>query len=188
MTMALELATFAGGCFWCMQPPYDDLDGVITTTVGYCGGHTAQPSYQDVCSGSTGHAEAVQIEFDPNKVSYQQLLDVFWRNIDPTTVNRQFADSGDQYRTAIFYHSQEQKQQAEQSKQQLAASGRFNAPIVTEIVPAATFYPAEQDHQHYYQREPRHYQYYSVASGRKPFLQATWPDSSTPDTDHGSNT
>ena len=141
----LQKATFAGGCFWCMQPVFDHTKGVISTLVGYTGGHVANPGYEDVSSGETGHAESIEITFDPNVVSYERLLTIFWHNIDPTAVNSQFVDYGTQYRSAIFYHNEEQRLIAEKSKAALAASGRFeNKPIVTEIVPATTFYPAEE--------------------------------------------
>jgi peptide-methionine (S)-S-oxide reductase len=170
----LETATFAGGCFWCMEPPFDKLDGVISTTSGYTGGQTKNPSYEEVSSGVTGHAESVQIVFDPTKVSYTQLLDVFWRNIDPLTPNAQFCDHGSQYRTAIFYHSEEQKRLAEASKKALEQSGRFTKPIVTEIVPAGEFYKAEEYHQDYYQNNPIRYKYYRYRCGRDQVLEELW--------------
>jgi len=170
----LEKATFAGGCFWCMQPPYDTLEGVRSTTVGYTGGHTPHPTYEQVCTGATGHAEAVEILFDAEAVSYERLLEVFWRSVDPTTKDRQFADAGTQYRTAIFYHSEEQRALAEASKERLARSGRFTGSIVTEIVPASTFYPAEAYHQQYYKTCPIPYQRYRVGSGRETFLKRVW--------------
>ena len=135
-----EKATFAGGCFWCMQPPFDKLAGVRSTTVGYCGGKEENPDYKQVSAGKTGHAEAVEIEYDPARISYAQLLDVFWRNIDPTQKDGQFNDLGQQYRTAIFYHNEEQRRLAEASKEELGKSGRFAKEIVTEIVPATTVY------------------------------------------------
>jgi methionine-S-sulfoxide reductase len=167
-------ATFAGGCFWCMQPPYDQIDGVISTTVGYTGGHQKDPTYEEVCSGTTGHAEAVQILYDSTKTNYRELLRVFWMNIDPTTINRQFADRGDQYRTAIFYHDEIQKAFAEQSKADLEASGKFKYPVVTEILPAGEFYAAEDYHQVYYKKNPLHYNSYKTASGRAGFLRRIW--------------
>ena len=169
-----EVATFAGGCFWCMQPPYDKLAGVVSTAVGYTGGNVPHPSYEAVCSGKTGHAEAVQITYDPRKTTYKELLDVFWHNIDPTVLNGQFADMGSQYRTAIFYHSEQQRLQAEQSKMELGKSGKFKAAIVTEIVPATTFYAGEDYHQKYYQKNSLHYEAYSVGSGRKGFIKKNW--------------
>jgi methionine-S-sulfoxide reductase len=169
-----ETATFAGGCFWCMQPPFDTLSGVISTTVGYTGGATAHPTYKDVCSGTTGHAEALQVVFDPSRVSYDRLLDVFWRNIDPTTPNRQFADIGTQYRTAIFPHTEAQQRLALASKEQLERSGKFQVPIVTDIAPASTLYPAEESHQQYYKKHAIHYKLYRLGSGRQGYLKRTW--------------
>src|ERR1043166_1903349 len=169
-----ETATFAGGCFWCMEPPFDKIDGDISTTSGYTGGQTKNPTYEEVSSGGTGHAESVQIVFDPTKVSYEQLLDVFWHNIDPFTPNGQFCDHGRQYRTAIFYHSEEQKRLAEASKQALEQSGRFTKPIVTEIVPAGEFYKAEEYHQDYYQKNPIRYKFYRYRCGRDQVLELIW--------------
>src|SRR5215510_4681254 len=171
---ALETATFAGGCFWCMEPPFDKLDGVISTTSGYTGGQTKNPTYEEVSSGVTGHAESVQIVFDPAKISYAQLLDVFWHNIDPLTPDAQFCDHGRQYRTAIFYHNEEQKRLAEASKKALEQSGRFTQPIVTEIVPAGEFYKAEDYHQDYYQKNPIRYKFYRYHCGRDPVLEKLW--------------
>jgi peptide-methionine (S)-S-oxide reductase len=164
-------ATFAGGCFWCMEPPYDKLDGVISTTSGYTGGHKENPTYKEVSAGGTGHAEAIEIVYDPAKITYAELLEVFWRNIDPTVKDRQFCDYGDQYRTAIFYHNEEQKRLAEESKQKL--SGRFET-LYTEIVPASTFYPAEDYHQDYYKKNPLRYKYYRYACGRDQRLEELW--------------
>lgn len=172
----VEKATFAGGCFWCMVSPFDTLEGVISTTVGYTGGVVEHPSYEQVCSGITGHAEAIEIIYDPEKISYDTLLDAFWHAIDPTQKNGQFADRGSQYRTAIFYHSEEQRRRAEASKEALEKSGRFNRPIVTEIVPASQFYPAEEYHQDYYKKDPVHYEWYRQGSGRAGFLHETWGD------------
>jgi len=172
----LEKATFAGGCFWCMQPPFDKLDGVLLTTVGYTGGPEENPTYKQVSYGKTGHAEAIQILYDPSKISYTQLLDVFWRNIDPTTRNRQFSDVGSQYRTAIFHHSDEEKQLAEHSKEELQKSGRFDKEIVTEITPASTFYRAEEYHQKYYKKNPIRYKAYRIGSGRDRFIMKVWGD------------
>ena len=172
-----ETATFAGGCFWCMQPPFDHLPGVISTTVGYTGGATEHPSYEEVSSGSTGHAESVEIIYDPAQVSYSKLLEVFWHNIDPTTVNRQFADGGTQYRTAIFTHNEEQKRLALESKEKLEKSGKYaGKPIVTEIVPAGKFWPAEDYHQHYYQKSVLHYKMYRAGSGREAYIRRMWGD------------
>ena len=167
-------ATFAGGCFWCMEPPFDKLKGVTATISGYMGGNTEDPTYQEVSSGATGHAEVVQIVYDPAQVSYRQLLDVFWMNINPTDDGGQFVDRGPQYRSAIFYHNEEQKQLAEISRAEPAASGRFTTTIVTEIVPAGPFYPAEEYHQDYYQNSPVRYKFYRYNSGRDQFLNKVW--------------
>lgn len=171
---AAETATVAGGCFWCMEPPFEKLDGVRSVIAGYTGGAKVNPTYQEVSSGATGHAEAVQIVFDPSKVTYAQLLDVFWMNVDPTTPNAQFADKGSQYRTAIFCHSEEQRRLAEASKERLARSGKFDKPLVTEIVPASAFYPAEEYHQDYYKKNTVHYKLYRAGSGREGFLKRLW--------------
>jgi methionine-S-sulfoxide reductase len=173
-----ETATFAGGCFWCMEPPFDRLEGVVSVVSGYTGGMTPNPTYEQVCSGTTGHAEAVQVVYDPSKIAYERLLEAFWKNIDPTTPNAQFADRGTQYRTAIFYHTPEQQQHALASKEALARSGTFNQPIVTEIVPAGPFYPAEGRHQDYYKKHPIHYKLYRIGSGRDGFLKRVWGDPS----------
>lgn len=169
-------AIFAGGCFWCMEPPYDALDGVISTTSGYTGGQAANPSYQQVSAGGTGHAEAVRVVYDPAKVDYQQLVEVFWHNIDPTQADGQFCDHGNQYRTAIFYADDEQKRIAEQSLADLEKSKPFEGEIVTEITPAMTFYPAEDYHQDYYQKNPLRYKYYRWACGRDQRLTELWGD------------
>lgn len=171
-----ERAAFAGGCFWCMQPPFDKLKGVLSTTVGYTGGHKENPTYEEVSSGTTGHAESIEILYDPSQVSYEELLEVFWKNIDPTTPNRQFADEGTQYRTAIFYHTEEQRKLAEASKVNMEKSGRFARPIVVEIVLATTFYPAEEYHQEYYRKSPLRYKMFRFASGRDQYLNRTWGD------------
>ena len=170
----LQKATFAGGCFWCMQPFFDRLKGVKQSLVGYTGGHTENPTYEEVSMGETGHAEAIEITFDPKETTYGQLLNIYWHNIDPTVENAQFVDHGTQYRSSIFYHSEEQKQLAEASKRNLAESGRFDKPIVTPIVPAARFYPAEDYHQKYYQKSPVRYQMYHDNSGRHEFLEHIW--------------
>jgi methionine-S-sulfoxide reductase len=170
----LEKATFAGGCFWCMQPPFDKLDGVISTTVGYCGGKEENPTYKQVSAGNTGHAEAVEILYDPSRISYADLLNVFWMNIDPTQENGQFADTGAQYRTAIFYHNEEQKRLAETSKKELKNTGKFSKKIVTEIVPATPFYRAEEYHQDYYKKNPLRYKIYRYGSGRDDYLVRKW--------------
>jgi len=170
----LEKATFAGGCFWCMQPFFDHCKGVKKTTVGYTGGTVLNPTYEEVSSGQTGHAEAIQIEFDPQEVPYEKILNIYWHNVDPTQVNGQFVDEGTQYRTVIFYHNEEQKKTAEKSKQELSASGRFHKPIVTQIVPASKFYPAEDYHQKYYQKSALQYNMYHDNSGRSQYLDKTW--------------
>jgi peptide-methionine (S)-S-oxide reductase len=169
-----ETAIFAGGCFWCMEPPFDALEGVLSTTSGYTGGHQKNPTYQQVSTGGTGHAEAVQIRYDPGKISYDELLSVFWRNIDPTTPDRQFCDRGSQYRTAIFYHNEEQKRLAEKSRAALQHSNPFKEPIVTELVPASTFYKAEDYHQDYYKKNPIRYKFYRLACGRDLRLKELW--------------
>ena len=171
---APALATFAGGCFWCMQSEFDALPGILSTTVGYTGGSNPNPTYEEVSSGTTGHAEAIQIAYDPSKTGYEQLLDIFWSNIDPTQLNGQFADHGSQYRTAVFYHSEKQQRLAQASKERLQRSGKFEGPIVTDITPASAFYPAEEYHQRYYKKNQLHYQAYSVGSGRMPFLERLW--------------
>lgn len=168
----LARATFAGGCFWCMEAPFDEVAGVVSTTSGYAGGNKINPTYEEVSAGGTGHAEAVQVAYDSTRISYAQLLAVFWRNIDPLTPNRQFCDSGTQYRSAIFYHNEEQRRLAEASKQRLA--GRFSQPIVTEIVPLQTFYPAEEYHQDFYKKNPLRYKAYRSGCGRDRRLQELW--------------
>lgn len=170
----LELATFAGGCFWCMVKPFEELPGTVKVQVGFTGGNLENPTYDDVCSHTTGHFEAVQVTYDPLVVSYSQLLEIFWKQIDPTNPDGQFADLGQSYRTAIFYHSEEQKNLAERSKEDLAKSTRFKNPIVTEIMPAATFYPAEEYHQNYYKKFPLRYAAYREGSGRDAFLNEYW--------------
>jgi peptide-methionine (S)-S-oxide reductase len=165
-------ATLAGGCFWCMEPPYDELDGVLATISGYAGGKKKNPTYEEVSTGTTGHTEVVQVIYDPKKISYSRLLEVFWRNIDPLTPNRQFCDAGSQYRSAIFYHDENQKRLAEASKE--AVSKRFDKPIVTEIVPAAEFYPAEDYHQDYYKKNPIRYKIYRYGCGRDQRLEELW--------------
>ena len=169
---ATAKATFAGGCFWCMEPPYDELEGVISTTSGYIGGSKKNPTYEEVSSGGTGHTEAVQITYDPARVSYERLLEVFWRNTDPFNTNGQFCDSGSQYRPAIFYHDETQKALAEASKKKVQA--RFKQPIVTEIGRASEFYPAEDYHQDYYRKNPIRYKIYRFACGRDRRLEQIW--------------
>ncbi|HVN84419.1 MAG TPA: peptide-methionine (S)-S-oxide reductase MsrA [Candidatus Binatia bacterium] len=167
-------ATFAGGCFWCMEPPFEQLEGVTDVTVGYTGGHKKNPTYDEVSEGGTGHAESVQVTYDPVKISYEKLLDVFWHNIDPVTPNAQFCDHGRQYRSAIFYHDEKQRELAEASKRQLDESKRFSSPIVTEIVAASDFYPAEEYHQKYHQKNPIRYKYYRWNCGRDRRLKELW--------------
>jgi len=157
-----------------MEPPFDRLDGVAATIAGYTGGHRANPTYEEVTSGTTGHVEALQVRFDPAKISYDQLLEVFWRNINPTDADGQFVDRGSQYRSAIFYHDAEQQRLAEASRDRLAASGRFHGTIVTPILPAGPFYPAEEYHQDYYEKNPLRYKYYHFNSGRDRFLEKVW--------------
>ena len=168
----LAKATFAGGCFWCMEPPFDKLDGVVSTVSGYIGGHKKNPTYEQVSAGGTGHAEAVQVTYDPAKVTYQKLLDVFWRNVDPTVKDRQFCDHGNQYRSGIFAHDEAQKRLAEESKAALAKSKDWK--IVTEIVPATQFYPAEEYHQDYYKKNPLRYKLYRANCGRDNRLEQLW--------------
>lgn len=168
------VAIFAGGCFWCMQPPFDACEGVLQTEVGYTGGHASEPNYAKVCRGDSGHYEAVRVVYDPAKVGYEALLQIFWHNIDPTQEDGQFADRGSQYRTAIFYHNAEQQRLAEASKEALQASGKFIAPIATRILPAARFYVAEDDHQRYYEKNSLHYQRYKQGSGRAAFIERLW--------------
>src|SRR5216683_2179741 len=165
-------ATFAGGCFWCMEPPFDKLDGVVSTTSGYTGGRTADPTYEQVSAGRTGHAEVVEVLYDPRKVTYSQLLDVFWRNIDPLTANAQFCDVGSQYRAAIFVHDETQRRLAEESK--TAVARRLQKPVVTEVVTASKFWPAEDYHQDYYKKNPIRYNLYRAGCGRDHRLEAIW--------------
>ncbi|MFP3669232.1 peptide-methionine (S)-S-oxide reductase MsrA [Priestia sp. SIMBA_032] len=173
-TTNYEIATFAGGCFWCMVSPFDELPGIISIVSGYTGGHKEHPTYNEVCSNKTGHYEAVQIKFDPNIFPYKKLLNLFWQQIDPTDPNGQFNDRGESYRTAIFYHNQKQKELAELSKSELEESKKFNKPIVTEILPAKPFYPAEEKHQDYYKKNSLHYQLYKEGSGRASFIRENW--------------
>jgi peptide-methionine (S)-S-oxide reductase len=170
----LEKATFAGGCFWCMEHPFDEIPGVVSVTSGYTGGQKKNPTYEEVSSGGTGHAESVQVIYDPTKVTYEKLLKVFWHNIDPTAKDRQFCDSGHQYRSAIFYHNEEQHRLALQSKAELEKNKTFRGPVVTEIVPATEFYPAENYHQHYYKKNPIRYKYYRFSCGRDQRLKELW--------------
>jgi peptide-methionine (S)-S-oxide reductase len=170
----LSKATFAGGCFWCMEPPFDELPGVISTTSGYTGGSKPNPTYEEVSAGGTGHVEAVEVIYDPAKISYPELLRVFWRNIDPTVKDRQFCDVGRQYRTAIFYHTEEQMRLAEESKAALEKNKPFPEPIVTEITAASDFYPAEEHHQDYYKKNPIRYKFYRYNCGRGQRLEQLW--------------
>ena len=169
-----ELATFAGGCFWCMVSPFEEQPGVYGIVSGYTGGHTENPTYEEVCSDTTGHYEAVQITFNPDVMPYEKLLEQYWQQIDPTDPGGQFNDRGQSYRTAIFYHTEEQRRLAEESKQALAESGRFQKEIVTEILPAAPFYEAEEKHQQYHRKNPFHYNLYKEGSGRARFIRENW--------------
>lgn len=171
-----EKATFAGGCFWCMEAPFDQLPGVVSVTSGYTGGNLKNPTYEQVSAGGTGHAEAVQIVYDPTRIGYAKLLDVFWRNTDPTVADRQFCDVGSQYRPGIFYHSEEQRLLALKSKEALEKTKPFKEPIVTEVTRAGEFYPAEEYHQHYYKKNPIRYRYYRSGCGRDRRLKALWGD------------
>jgi peptide-methionine (S)-S-oxide reductase len=173
-TGKLEKATFAGGCFWCMEPPFEKLPGVVSVTSGYTGGQVKNPTYEEVSAGGTGHAEAVQIVYNPAKIGYAKLLEVFWHNVDPTVKDRQFCDTGNQYRTAIFYHSEDQRRLALSSKEGLEKYKPFKGSIVTEIVPAGTFYPAEEYHQHYYRKNPIRYKFYRTSCGRDSRLTELW--------------
>jgi peptide-methionine (S)-S-oxide reductase len=168
------VAVFAGGCFWCTEADFDKVPGVVSTTSGYIGGNVANPTYQQVSAGATGHTEAVQVQYDPAKTSYAKLLEAFWPTIDPVTANAQFCDHGSQYRSAIFYGNADEKALAEASKATLQASGRLKQPIVTEILPASTFYPAEDYHQNYYQKNPLRYAYYRRGCGRDARLEQLW--------------
>lgn len=170
----LQKATFAGGCFWCMEPPFEKLESIDDVISGYTGGHKVNPTYKEVSSGTTGHFEAVEFLYDPSLVSYEKLLDIFWRQINPTDPDGQFVDRGPQYRTAIFYHTEEQKRIAEQSKAALERSGRYDKPIVTTIIPAGRFYRAEDYHQDYYKKNPIRYKIYRFNSGRDRYLEKVW--------------
>ncbi len=167
-------ATFAGGCFWCMVSPFTNIDGVLSVISGFSGGHVKNPSYEQVCTGTTGHVEAIQITYDENKVDYQQLLDVFWQNIDPTDAGGSFHDRGSHYTSAIFYHSNTQQSLAEQSKRDLTKSSKFDKPIVTTIKAYTNFYPAEEHHQNYHKKNPEHYNRYKTGSGRDAFIFKIW--------------
>lgn len=169
-----QTALFAGGCFWCVEADFDKIPGVVKTVSGYSGGRTANPTYEQVSAGGTGHTEVVQVVYDPEKVSYKELVDKFWRTIDPTTPDRQFCDKGDQYRSAIFYSNPQQRQLVEQSKTALERDKPFKQPIVTELMPATTFYPAEDYHQDYYKKNPLRYKYYRLSCGRDQRLEELW--------------
>lgn len=171
-----KTAVFAGGCFWCIQPAFDKAPGVLKTTVGYCGGTEPNPTYQLVGSEKTKYRESIEIEYDPAKISYAQLLDIYWKQIDPTQGDGQFTDIGPSYRAAIFYGSEDEKKVAESSKEKLAGSGRFKKPIVTEILPAMKFWPAEDYHQKYYQQNPEHFEAFEHGSGRTSFQKKNWTD------------
>jgi len=172
----LPKATFAGGCFWCVESDFEKHDGVVAAISGYAGGLEANPTYREVSAGGTGHAEVVQVIYDPQKVTYKELLDIFWRHVDPTDAGGQFVDRGSQYRSAIFYHDDEQKRLAEESKRELEASGRFDKPVATEIVKLDQFYKAEDYHQDYYKKSAMRYKLYRYGSGRDQFLKKTWGD------------
>ena len=174
MKKNLEVATFAGGCFWCMVKPFDQWEGVEKVISGYTGGHVENPTYEQVKTGTTGHFEAVQITFDPDIMPYEKILDIYWRQIDPTDPGGQFHDRGNQYRTAIFYHNERQRQLAEESKRKLEESGRFSKPIVTAILPAGPFYPAEDYHQDFYKKRPDLYEEDRRKSGRDEFIKTYW--------------
>ena len=176
MSQNTEKAYFAGGCFWCLEPPFEVLDGVLEATSGYMGGEIENPTYEQVSMGNTGHAEVVEIEYDPNIITYSELLEVFWRNIDPTALNYQFADVGSQYRTEIFTVGPEQMEEALRSKDELEKSNKFDKPIVTAITEAPVFYIAEEYHQDFYKKQSARYKIYAEASGRKGFLEDTWGD------------
>ncbi|WP_227395341.1 peptide-methionine (S)-S-oxide reductase MsrA [Jeotgalibacillus aurantiacus] len=167
----VEKATFAGGCFWCMVKPFDEQPGILSIVSGYTGGHTENPTYKEVCSETTGHREAVQIEFDPDIYPYEKLVELFWTQIDPTDAGGQFFDRGESYKTAIYYHNEEQKKTALESRKKLEESNKFRAPIVTDIFQASTFYPAEQEHQDYYKKHPVRYNAYFRGSGRKRWIE-----------------
>jgi len=170
----LKTATFAGGCFWCVESDFEKVDGVVEAISGYTGGQKPNPTYKEVSAGGSGHAEAVQVRYDPDKITYKELLEVFWRHVDPTDAGGQFVDRGSQYRAAIFYHDEEQKRIAEESRAELEKSSQFSKPIATEIVPLTEFYTAEEYHQDYYRKNPLRYKFYRYGSGRDQFLKSTW--------------
>lgn len=176
----IKKAVFAGGCFWCMEGPFEAEEGVVEAVAGYCGGGEENPSYEEVCRGETGHRESVQVTYDANIVDYEYLLDVFWRQIDPTDASGQFADRGYHYQSAIFYSDEHELKAAALSKRQLDESGVFDRPVVTEILPMVQFYPAEDYHQNYYQTNESHYNAYKAGSGRKAFIEDKWKGRSCP--------
>ncbi len=170
----LKIATFAGGCFWCVEKPFDNTEGVIEAISGYTGGELENPTYEQVSSGKTKHVEAVQVKYNPHVISYKELLEIFWHQINPTDAGGQFADRGYQYTTSIFYHNEEQKKIAEESKKELEESGKFDEPIATRIEPAQTFYKAEEYHQDFYKKDPERYNNYHYHSGRQPYIEKVW--------------
>ena len=174
--MSFEKIILAGGCFWCTESAFKGIEGVVDAIAGYTGGQKKNPTYEEVCSGMTGHFEAVEVTLDPVKISLEKILDIFWRDIDPTDDGGQFADRGSQYETAIFYFTDDQKRIAEESKKKIEQSGRFSVPIATKILKAVTFYPAEEYHQDYSQKQPEHYTRYRVGSGRAQFVKEQWKD------------
>jgi peptide methionine sulfoxide reductase msrA/msrB len=183
-TLKIEKAVFAGGCFWCIESAFVGVEGVMSVVSGYTGGKKENPTYKEVSSGNTGHYEAVEVSYDPMIVSYRDLLDIFWVQIDPTDVGGQFADRGSQYRTAIFYNSEKQKELAEESKKEIERMGKFDKPIVTEILPAEKFYPAEDYHQEYYKKNPLRYKIYRAGSGRDSFIESNWAEDNIPKKDY----
>jgi methionine-S-sulfoxide reductase len=170
----LTTATLAGGCFWCLEPPYEGREGIVDVIAGYTGGNTLNPTYREIGTGLTGHYEAVQVTFDPRKISYEEILRIFWQNIDPTDAGGQFADRGSQYKTAIFYHDAQQLKIAQKSRSDLASSGKFQKSIATELIPASQFFPAEEYHQDYYKKNATHYNRYKKGSGRAGYIERTW--------------
>ncbi|WP_018923400.1 peptide-methionine (S)-S-oxide reductase MsrA [Salsuginibacillus kocurii] len=178
MTDEKKFATFAGGCFWCMIGPFQELKGVSSVIAGYTGGHSENPTYEEVCTNTTGHVEAVQVVYDPGEISYEALLDTFWKQIDPTDKGGQFNDRGESYQTAIFYHDNEQLEEAKRSKALLEEEGPFESSIVTPVLPAKTFYKAEEYHQDYHKKNPSHYNLYKKGSGREPFIKLYWEEKS----------
>ena len=184
----LSAATFAGGCFWCVESDFEKFDGVVEVISGYVGGRTKNPTYREVSAGGTGHAEAVRVLYDPQKITYDELLDIFWQHVDPTDPGGQFVDRGSQYRPAIFYHDDDQKRLAEASKRKLETSGRFTKAIATEIVPLSEFYEAEDYHQDYYKKNPLRYKLYRYNSGRDQFLKKAWADTAQPAVERGTQT